>query len=144
MAAEAAPSPAVTGGCLCRAVRFTAGPAIGARTCWCRLCQYLGGGGPTTNAGFHSADFAITGEVRWHESVADSGNAMRRGFCPTCGTPLFSAAASRPHLIFARVGTLDDPGAVAPQVTIWTSAAPAWACLDPDLPQVEGQPPPIG
>jgi hypothetical protein len=135
---------AAAGGCLCGAVRYEAGrPAIGARTCWCRLCQYLGGGGATTNAGFYSEDFTISGDVTWHESVADSGNAMRRGFCPTCGTPMFSIAASRPHLIFARAGTLDDPNMIRPAATIWTSAAPDWACFDPAIPTIERQPPPI-
>jgi hypothetical protein len=27
-------------------------------------------------------------------------------------------------------------------MTIWTSSAPRWACIDADLPQVEKQPPP--
>jgi hypothetical protein len=135
---------AAAGGCLCGAVRFTAGrPAISARTCWCRLCQYLGGGGPTVNAGFYSEDFIVTGAVKWHEDVADSGNSMRRGFCPECGTPLFSTTDARPHLIFARAGTLDDPNAIKPVATIWASTAPDWACFDPALPTIEQQPPPI-
>jgi len=136
--------PAAIGGCLCGAVRFTSDkPAIAARICWCRLRQYLGGGGATVNAGYYSDGFHVTGEVTWHESVADSGNVMRRGFCPKCGTPLFSAADARPHLIFARAGALDDPNSIRPVATIWTSAAPHWAVFDPDLPQIEKQPPPV-
>jgi len=27
--------------------------------------------------------------------------------------------------------------------TIWTRQAPSWACFDPDLPEIEGQPPPV-
>lgn len=61
----------------------------------------------------------------------------------TGGTPVTSAALSRPHLVAIRVGTLDDPDAVPPQTIIWTAAAPAWACIDPAIPQNEGQPPPI-
>jgi hypothetical protein len=37
---------------------------------------------------------------------------------------------------------LDDPGIVKPTSTIWVSQAPGWACMDPELPQVAGQPPP--
>jgi hypothetical protein len=66
-----------------------------------------------------------------------------RGFCPTCGTPLFSAAEVRPHLIYVRAGTLDDPEVARPAVTVWTSSAPSWACFDPGIPQVERQPPPV-
>jgi hypothetical protein len=67
---------------------------------------------------------------------------MHRKFCPKCGTHLFSEAESRPHLIFIRAGTLDDPNIAPPAVTIWTSAAPAWACLDDRIPKVAKQPPP--
>ncbi len=134
----------IEGGCLCGAVRFTIdAQPMAARACWCRLCQYLGGGSGTVNVCFPSDAFAITGEVRDHRSVADSGNSMRRGFCATCGTPLFSAAEARPHLLFVRAGALDDPGLMGPQATIWTAQAPAWACIDPAIPANEGQPPPV-
>lgn len=134
----------IEGGCLCGAVRFTidADP-IAARACWCRLCQYLGGGSGMVNVCFPSAAFAITGEVRDHHSIADSGNRMTRGFCPVCGTPLFSAAEARPHLRFVRAGALDDPNLMAPQTTIWTAQAPDWACIDPAIPAEAGQPPPV-
>jgi hypothetical protein len=64
------------------------------------------------------------------------------GRCPSCGTPLFSEAESRPHLIFVRVGTFDDPNLANPAMTIWPSSSPRWACIDAELPQVERQPPP--
>ena len=65
------------------------------------------------------------------------------GFCPTCGVHLFSEAESRPHLIFVRAGTLDDPDAIRPAATIWTTQAPGWACIDASLPAFDGQPPPV-
>ena len=74
--------------------------------------------------------------------MADSGNRMRRRFCATCGTPLFSEAESRPHLIYVRAGSFDDPDLARPAMTIWTKSAPQWACIDAGLPQVEQQPPP--
>ncbi|HEU0099657.1 MAG TPA: GFA family protein [Allosphingosinicella sp.] len=135
---------AVEGGCLCRQVRFSIEAApMAARMCWCRLCQYLGAGSATVNVCFPSEAMTLTGEVRWHESVADSGSRMRRGFCPTCGTPLFSVAEPRPHLIFVRAGALDEPNLMAPAAIIWTGEAPDWACLDPDVPQYPAQIPPV-
>ena len=133
----------ITGGCLCGAVRFesTAPPVI-TRVCWCRLCQYLGAGSGTVNACFKTETFSIRGATTDYSSIADSGNILHRRFCPTCGTPLFSAAELRPHLIFARAGTLDDPEIAKPAMTIWTSAAPSWACIADELPRVERQPPP--
>jgi hypothetical protein len=135
----------VTGGCLCRQVRYriTAAPIV-TRVCWCRLCQYLGAGSATVNVCFPSNAITIEGEMRDYSNVAESGNKMHRRFCPTCGTALFSEAEVRPHLIFVRAGTLDDPEIAKPSATIWTSQAPTWACMDPALPQIEKQPPPAG
>lgn len=134
----------ITGGCLCRAVRYriSAAPIV-TRTCWCRLCQYIGAGSATVNTCIPSSAIVIEGEVRDYQSVADSGNVMHRRFCPLCGTHLFSEAEVRPHLIFVRAGTLDDPEIARPAATIWTSQAPSWACIDATLPRVEGQPPPV-
>lgn len=133
-----------SGGCLCKAIRFSvADSPLAARACWCRLCQYLSGGNGMVSVCFRSDSFSVQGNVSWYESVADSGNGMQRGFCPKCGTPLFSKAESRPHLIFIRAGALDDPNLLGPQMTIWTDAAPDWACFNPALPKVAGQPPPV-
>ena len=133
----------IAGGCLCGSVRFriTAAPIV-TRVCWCRLCQYLGAGSSTVNVCFPRESVVVEGETRDYESVADSGNVMHRRFCPKCGTPLFSEAEARPHLIFVRAGTLDDREIAKPAATIWTSAAPTWACIDERIPRVEGQPPP--
>jgi hypothetical protein len=84
----------------------------------------------------------VSGELRDYSLVADSGNVAHRRFCPTCGTHLFSASEARPHLLFVRVGSLDDPELARPAVTIWTASAPSWACFDQRLPRTERQPPP--
>lgn len=132
-------------GCLCGAVRVAiTGEPVAVRACWCRLCQYLAAGSATVNAIYRAADLAITGEVAWYASTADSGNAMRRGFCPKCGTPLFSMSEDRAEYLIVRAGALDDPGAISPESIIWTASAPHWACIDPALPHSEGQPPPLG
>jgi hypothetical protein len=135
----------ISGGCLCRAVRYriTAQPIV-TRVCWCRLCQYLAAGNGTVNICFPKDAVHIEGTLRAYRSVADSGNVMHRRFCPTCGTQVFSESEARPALIFVRAGTLDDSQAAQPAATIWVSQAPAWACINPDLPRFEAQPPPIG
>ena len=133
----------MTGRCLCGAVRWeSADPPITTRACWCRDCQYLGAGSGTVGACFRTAAFKVVGKTSDFSSVADSGNRMHRRFCPDCGTPLFSEAEARPHLIFVRAGTFDDPNLANPAMTIWTSSAPRWACIDAALPRAEKQPPP--
>jgi hypothetical protein len=133
----------ITGGCLCGAVRFKATEAqITARICWCRDCQKIGAGGSMANAAFRTLTLTVEGALKDYVSIADSGNRMHRKFCPSCGTHLLSEAESRPHPVFVRLGALDDPEAVKPVATIWTASAPSWACIDPALPQMPGQPPP--
>ena len=132
----------ITGGCLCKAVRYqiTAAPIM-TRMCWCRLCQYIAAGNATVNVVFPSDSITIKGELRDYPSVADSGNAMHRRFCPSCGTHLFSEAEARPNVIIVRAGTLDDTEIAKPVATIWTDAAPSWACMNESLPKFPGQPP---
>ena len=133
----------ITGGCLCKAVRYriTAAPIV-TRVCWCRVCQYLAAGNATVNTCFPTNAITIEGELSDYSLVADSGNIMHRRFCPKCGTQMFSEAEARPHLVFVRSGTLDDPEISKPSATIWVSAAPSWACIDDNIPRVERQPPP--
>lgn len=134
----------LTGGCLCGKVRWRAGveAPITVRTCWCRLCQAIGAGSATVNAFFRRADLMIEGDLADHPGIADSGSAMHRRFCPSCGVHLFSEAEPRPDLIVVRVGTFDDRDGLAPQMTIWTSEAPDWASIDPHAPRHERQAPP--
>ena len=135
---------AIAGGCLCRAVRFeiNAEAPLGARYCWCRVCQYLGAGTGAVGGLFRKKDVAVSGPLIDYVSKADSGATMHRRFCPGCGTQVFSEAEERPDFIFVRAGALDEPD-MAPTATIWTKSAPKWACFDPALPQVEGHPPPL-
>jgi hypothetical protein len=133
----------VTGGCLCGAVRYQIDAApITCRICWCRLCQRIGAGSGTVNVCFPTETLRVEGVLSDFVSTADSGNVMRRSFCPTCGVHLFSAAQARAHLIFVRAGTLDDPEIAQPVATIWVSQAPSWACIATQLPRFESQPPP--
>ncbi len=125
-----------TGRCLCGAVtyRITADP-ISARACWCRLCQYIGAGSATVNVAFRSEAIIIHGRLSDFPCDADSGSRMHRRFCPGVRTHLFSEAESRPHLIFVRAGSLDDPEIARPVATIWTSQAPSWAASTPTCPR---------
>ena len=132
----------IEGGCLCGKLRYSIdAEPLTARTCWCRLCQYIGAGSATVNIVFPADAVTVTGELATYSSIADSGNLMHRRFCPTCGTHVFSDAESRPHVRIVRMGTLDDPDIARPEMTIWTAEAPEWACIDASLPHHKGPPP---
>ncbi|GLS12964.1 MULTISPECIES: GFA family protein [Hydrogenophaga] len=131
-----------TGGCLCGQVRFrlTAEP-IASRVCWCKDCQRIASNG-TVNLIVPTAAMEISGNLGEYTRTADSGNQVIRRFCPQCGTQLFADSTGRVGATVVRVGTLDDPSSVRPSANIWSSSAPAWACLDSALERVERQPGP--
>ena len=126
-----------TGQCLCGQVRFTiSAERLGARMCWCRDCQYIASGSPTVNVLFPQEAVQYAGEITTLQMTADSGNTVERGFCPTCGSQLFSRTvepAGQPMRV--RAGTLNDPNIQPPQAIIWAESAPQWATFDPSLPR---------
>jgi len=125
-----------TGGCFCGQVRYTINAEpLGSRTCWCRDCQYIASGSATNNVLFPEEAVTFTGEISRIEKIADSGNLVERGFCPKCGSQLFSRTIEpKGAPIRIRSGTLDDTELMAPQSVIWTASAPSWAVIDPKLP----------
>ncbi len=134
---------AVTGHCLCKTIRFTidADP-IGARMCWCHDCQRIASGSATVNVLFPPEAVRFEGVFTCIEMVADSGNTVRRGFCPKCGSQLFSATTKPLGMpIRIRAGVLENPELIAPQAIIWAESAPSWAVLDSALPQFPKGPP---
>lgn len=128
------------GSCLCGAVRFRlSAEPVATRICWCRDCQRLAANG-TVNLMVPSDALDISGALGEFTKTSDSGNQVRRRFCPACGTQLFANSSGRPQFTVLRAGTLDDPSSIRPTANIWASSAPAWACLDPALDRVEKQP----
>jgi len=132
-----------TGRCACGAVtaRIEAEPVV-VRQCWCRQCRQLAGGGASTNAMFPTDAVTLTGELASHSYVAASGNTIRHGFCARCGTPVLGWADARPQFRTFRVGFLDEPNGIRPQMAIWLDEAPDWAAIDPALEHFPRQPPP--
>lgn len=129
-----------TGRCLCGAVTFTlSAEPLAVRLCWCRDCQHLAANG-TVNLLVPAEALAVSGTLAEHVKAADSGNQLTRQFCPVCGTHLFGISSGRPQFRVVRAGNLDDPSSVRPGMNIWTASAPAWACMDPALDSVPGQP----
>jgi hypothetical protein len=132
-----------TGRCACARVTLViTGEPVATRQCWCRQCRKIAAGGPTHNAMFRAEDVTIAGELRAHAYVAASGNELAQWFCPSCGSHVFAQSAARPHLRTIRLGVLDEPHGLKPQMAIWTDEAPEWAVIDPALVRFPRQPPP--
>lgn len=128
-------SEGLSGSCLCGAVNWTstAEPMLVGH-CHCVDCRKSSGTGHCTHLVIPADAFTVSGEVRIYDRPADSGNMVSRGFCPTCGSAVYSTNSGREGMVFPRASSLDDPDAVTPQMIVYSSRAASWDHMDPDLP----------
>ncbi len=64
------------------------------------------------------------------DTPSDSGAGQRIARCPTCKVAVWSNyAGSGPAVKFVRVGTLDTPDALQPDVHIFTASKQSWVQL---------------
>jgi len=120
----------IEGGCLCGACRYaTQAEPINIRACHCRLCQKAIGASFNARVLVPLDTLAVTGPVGWY---ASSDN-LERGFCPRCGTTLFSKRESA-NIIGLTMGSLDDPDRFFPADHIWVSSRQAWLGSGGDVP----------
>ena len=122
---------AMQGGCDCGGVRYrmNASPII-VHCCHCRWCQRETGSGFVINAIVETSNLDVTGETVMVNTPSASGNGQKIVRCPKCHVALWSHYARRgTALAFVRVGTLDDPSAVTPDVHIFTSTKLPWIGL---------------
>ena len=132
---------ALRGGCMCRAIRYevTGEPLFGGH-CQCRDCQHESGGGHTSFMAFPAKDVRLEGTPRYYESKADSGNTIRRGFCPVCGCSVVGATSGLPDVTMVSAGSLDDPSVFKPEFVVYTSRGHAWDLVDPAVPSYPKMP----
>ncbi|MGE0821275.1 MAG: GFA family protein [Candidatus Binatia bacterium] len=123
-----------TGGCACGAIRYqcSAEPVFSWK-CHCRDCQRASGSAYCPVLYVPKAALTITGQSTYYEVKAESGNGVSRGFCPTCGSPVFIRAALVPDLMGLWAASLDKPSLFQPSVQVWTGSAQPWDCLEATL-----------
>lgn len=102
--------------------------------CHCRDCQRVTGSGYASGILVPRSAVTITGNVKYYEVTADSGSTVGRGFCPNCGSRLFSKPPN-PELMGIMAGSLDDPSYFQPTMDIYTDSAQPWDYMNPDLPK---------
>ena len=131
-----------TGGCACGAIRYacTAEPLL-ALNCHCRDCQRATGAAFAAIIRVPAAAFVVTdGTPKFYPVTGDSGNTVNRGFCPECGSPLFSRLSGLADVVGVRVGSLDDPSRYRAEMDIFVASAQPWDHMDPELPKFPGYP----
>jgi hypothetical protein len=119
---------------MCGAVRYesTGGP-VDMRFCHCRDCQRITGSAFAAVMNCPQSLVKITGEVKYYEYRADSGNLMQRGFCPNCGSPMFVRPSAWPGVLVIMAGSLDDPSWFKPEMDIYAPSAQHWDVMNPAL-----------
>ncbi len=127
------------GGCSCGAVRYrlTSAPMF-VHCCHCLDCQRQTGSAFVLNAIIETDRIKlISGRPEPFAVPTDSGRPHDIHRCPTCMVALWSDYGRRPALRFVRVGTLDRPLAIKPDVHIFTRSKQPWLALPADTPAFE-------
>ena len=129
----------IEGGCTCRAIRYRMETApLFVNCCHCTWCQRETGTAFALNAMIEADRITVlSGEPVLVDTPSNSGKGQRIARCPTCRIALWSNyAGAGPAIRFVRVGTLDEPGQLSPDVHIFTSSRLPWVTLPPEVPAV--------
>lgn len=125
----------LTGGCLCGAVRYDCEADPTVAVCHCKDCQKHTGSAFSVVVFVPMAGMTVTGALTDTYSTGElSGKQVRRRFCGSCGSPIFSEPEVRPGVRVIRAGTLDDTSWVNPAFHIWTASKQPWVPIPPGVP----------
>lgn len=128
------------GRCTCGAVRYrmTSKPMY-VHCCHCRWCQRESGAAFALNAMIEADRVELLeGETETIEIPTQSSAGQKYTRCPNCKIALWSTYSGLGDIIrFIRVGTLDDPDQVPPDIHIYTASKQPWVILPTDVPAVE-------
>jgi hypothetical protein len=122
------------GGCSCGAVRYRllTAPMI-THCCHCTMCQRQRGSAFAVNAVIEADRVELlAGEPARRTPPTESGRPLDDFYCAGCGDSLWSDYGRREVMLFVRTGTLDDPGALPPDIHIFTRSKQAWVTLAGD------------
>ena len=127
------------GGCDCRAVRYRMETApLFVNCCHCRWCQRESGAAFALNAMIEAdrvTNLDVEPELVATPSNSGAGQTIAR--CPVCRIAVWSNyAGAGPVVRFVRVGTLDNPDLLPPDIHIYTSSKQPWVLLPAGTPAV--------
>ena len=127
------------GGCTCRAVRYRlAGAPLFVNCCHCRWCQRETGTAFALNAMIEADRVTLlAGAPEFVATPSNSGKGQQIARCPACRIALWSNYGGGSDTIrFVRVGTLDEPDRLPPDIHIFTSSKQPWVVLGDKTPVV--------
>jgi hypothetical protein len=129
----------LTGGCSCGAVRYRLiGPPMFVHCCHCLDCQRQTGSAFVLNAIYETERIEmLSGAPEPTEVPTDSGRPHDIFRCPACRIALWSDYGRLGVWRFVRVGTLDNPAALEPDVHIYTRSKVPWVRLPDGVPAFE-------
>jgi hypothetical protein len=128
------------GGCACGALRYRleSSPMF-VHCCHCRDCQRQTGTAFVLNALIETARLTLlAGEVTRSVMPTDSGRPHGIDRCAACGTAVWSEYGGLATMRFVRVGTLDDPSELTPDVHIYVRSKLPWVALPDGAPAFDG------
>lgn len=132
----------IHGRCHCAAIAFEAEVEPGSiLICHCTDCQTLSGSVYRAGIFAKAEGFALKGvRPTIYIKTGTSGAKRAHAFCPTCGTPIYSAAPENPDRYTLRVGTIAERAALgAPMRQGWCDSALPWAGDLAGVPKVARQ-----
>jgi hypothetical protein len=122
----------IEGGCDCGHVRYRMASApLFVHCCHCRWCQRETGASFALNAMIEADRLALlAGEAELVDTPSASGAGQQIARCPHCRIALWSHYSSAgPLMSFVRVGTLDAPDALPPDIHIFTASKQPWVVI---------------
>src|SRR5271157_4654864 len=132
-------SPALEGGCACGRLRYRlASPPMFVHCCHCHDCQRQTGSAFVLNALIETDRVDIlSGETEAVPVPTDSGRPHVIHRCRACHVAVWSHYGGNQPLSFVRVGTLDEPSALPPDIHIYTRSKLPWVALPEGVPAFE-------
>jgi hypothetical protein len=124
--------PGLTGSCPCGSLRYRlkARPMF-VHCCHCSWCQRETGSAFAVNAMIEASQVELLqGQPVQTKVPSASGKGQMLWRCPDCGVTVWSNyAGAGPKIHFIRVGTLDEPARVPPDIHIYTATKQPWVVL---------------
>ncbi len=123
------------GGCTCGHVRYQIKKKpLFVHCCHCSWCQREAGSAFALNAMVESsAVLLLSNGPEIIETPSESGRGQKIARCPKCKVAVWSHYGGLGELLsFIKVGTLDNPNQMPPDVQIFTSTKQSWVELPQD------------